>query len=77
MCFARISFPRRPKVDGYPCWARIEQCTLPGAWYANRVGQNILIEFSDAEGHWAREGGVYNAINIIRHEDARILPFEN
>lgn len=73
----RISTPRSPRVDGFPCWAVIERCTLSGAWYEKRVGHNILIESVDSGGYWAREGGEYNAINIIRHSDARLLPFEN
>jgi len=38
-------------------------------WYASKVGQDVLIERVDRNGLWAREGGEYNAINIIRFSD--------
>lgn len=48
---------------------KIERCEDPSMWYANRVGQNIRIERVDREGLWAREGGQFNAINVIRFTD--------
>lgn len=41
------------------------------------MGQTILCEFIDGEGYWAREGGVYNCINVIKKEDAELLEQEN
>lgn len=48
---------------------KIERCTDPLMWYADRVGQEVKIEKVDRDGLWAREGGHYNAINIIRFTD--------
>lgn len=72
-----ISLPRPPRLDGGPRQVRITQCSDPMYWYQDRVGQTILCEFVDSEGYWAREGGVFNAINVIRPEDATLLPLEN
>lgn len=38
-------------------------------WYKNLVGQSIQIEAMDLDGMWAREGGAYNCLNVIRPED--------
>lgn len=73
----RISLPRSPRLDGGPCKVLINQCSSHGAWYQDRVGQTILCEFVDSEGYWAREGGTFNCINVIRPEDATLLPLEN
>ena len=48
---------------------KIERCTDPMMWYAAKVGQEVKIERVDRDGLWAREGGAYNAINIIRFVD--------
>jgi hypothetical protein len=50
-------------------WVRIERCSDPHFWYADRVGQEIRIEKVDRDGLWAREGGNWNPINIIQFED--------
>jgi len=50
-------------------FVKIERCSDPMMWYATKVGQDILIERVDRDGLWAREGGAYNAINIIRFSD--------
>ena len=50
-------------------FVKIERCSDPMMWYASKVGQDILIERVDREGLWAREGGEYNAINIVRFAD--------
>lgn len=73
----RIGLPRSPRLDGGPRKVRIHRCSYHGAWYRNLVGYIVPIEFTDSEGHWAREGGEYNCINVIRHEDATLEPLEN
>lgn len=50
-------------------FVKIERCSDPMMWYASKVGQDVLIERVDRNGLWAREGGEYNAINIIRFSD--------
>lgn len=62
---------------------RIDKCTDPRAWYANRVGQILPVERFEKNRHpsqgqgipedvyWCREGGTYNAINYVRASDAR------
>lgn len=77
----KISFERPPRLDGCPCRARINRCTLSGAWYQNRIGQTLTIEFIDRDREgvwlWAREGGTYNCINKIRADDATLFPLDN
>jgi len=48
---------------------KIVRCSDPLMWYASRVGEEVTVERVDREGLWAREGGEYNAINIIRFSD--------
>ncbi len=72
-----ISLPRPPRLDGGPRRVRIDRCSRNGSWYADRIGQTVLCEFIDNDGYWAREGGVYNCINVIRKEDAELLPLQN
>jgi len=72
-----VSFYRKPLLDGMPRKALINQCTNHGAWYQDLVGKIVLIELIDSEGYWGREGGEYNCINVIRVEDATLLPLEN
>ncbi len=72
-----ISLPRAPRLDGGPRKVRVDRCTNSGAWYADKVGQIVPIEFIDSEGYWGREGGTYNCINVIRKSDATLLTLEN
>lgn len=63
---------------------RIDKCTSPGAWYADRVGQTLPVEGVEINRHpsqgipedvyWCREGGVYNCINYVRRSDATETP---
>jgi hypothetical protein len=63
-----------------PLTIRIDKCTSPDAWYANRIGQTMPVEHFEVLRHpsqgipedvyWCREGGVYNAINYVRRSDA-------
>ena len=48
---------------------KILRCSDPSMWYKNLVGQSIQIEAMDLDGMWAREGGAYNCLNVIRPED--------
>lgn len=77
MLFAKVSLPRKPRLDTCPRQARIDRCSDPHYWYADRVGRVVTIEFIDSEGYWSREGGIYNAINVIRAKDATLLPLQN
>jgi hypothetical protein len=71
----RGSIPsRRPATQSK---VRIDRCSDRLYWYADMIGQTVPIEFVDAEGYWAREHGPFHCINVIRHEDATILPAEN
>lgn len=72
----RISLPSPARLDGGPRKVRVLGCPR-SYWYRNLVGQVVLCEFVDSEGCWAREGGVYNCINIIRWEDVELLELEN
>ena len=72
-----ISLPRSLRLDGGIRKIKIERCTDFGMWYRDKIGQTILCEFVDREGYWAREGGEYNCINVIRRSDAVLLPLEN
>jgi hypothetical protein len=76
MSFLHISLPRAPRLDTCPRKAVIERCSGT-YWYRDMVGQTITVEFIDSDGLWAREGGTYNCINVIRREDASLLPLEN
>jgi hypothetical protein len=76
MCFAKVSFPRPQRLEA-PIRVRIDKCSHAQAWYTGRVGEIVNVEFEDGEGYWAREGGVYNAINVIRKGDATLLPLNN
>jgi len=59
---------------------RIDKCTSPSAWYANRVGEVLPVVRFEANRHpaqgipedvyWCREGGTYNALNYVRRSDA-------
>jgi hypothetical protein len=73
----KVSLPRPPRLDTCPRKAVIERCSNGGYWYRDRIGQTVEIEFIDRDGLWAREGGVYNCINVIQPGDARLLPLEN
>lgn len=72
----RVSLPRPPRLDGGIRKATIHRCS-GSYWYADKIGETVLVEFVDSEGYWAREGGEYNCINVIRKEDATLLPLEN
>ena len=73
----KVSLPRAPRLNRGPDRVRINRCSVSGAWYADRVGQIVAIEFTDDHGYWAREGGTFNAINWIAIKDATALPFES
>lgn len=59
---------------------RINKCTDPRAWYADRVGQTLDVEWAEInrrpdqgipeDVYWCREGGDYNPINYVRKSDA-------
>lgn len=72
----RVYFPK-PQTLSEPRNVRLNCCSISGGWYARLVGQVIAIEFEDSEGYWAREGGQYNCINIIRKADTTLLPLNN
>ncbi len=76
MSYVHISLPRPPRLDTCPRKAVIERCS-GSFWYRDMVGQTVTVEFIDSEGLWAREGGTYNCINVIRKEDARLVDLEN
>jgi hypothetical protein len=61
----------------YPREARVLRCSISGGWYRKHIGKLILIERGDHQGFWAREGGQYNAINIVRREDVFLTPLPN
>lgn len=73
----KVCLPRRPSLNGGPRKVYIARCSSPSYWYKNLVGQTILCEFIDREGYWAREGGIFNCINVIKREDAKLLDLEN
>ncbi len=72
----RCSLERPEHVPGRtngPIRIRVKRCTNPGAWYEERIGEEVVAEFMDSEGYWAREGGIYNCINVLRKEDVTVL----
>lgn len=71
-----IGLPRRPRLQPI-CKATINKCSDSSWWYANRVGQVVIIEFIDSDGYWSREGGTYNCINKIKPEDCTLHELEN
>lgn len=71
MTFAKIGLPKDPQGR-----IRIKSCQSSSYWYAGLVGQVVPFERVDGYGYWAREGGIYNCINVIKHEDATLLPPE-
>jgi len=62
---------------------RIEKCTSPSAWYAERIGQTLKIERheinrSPSQGipedvYWCRTGDRCNTLNYVRASDATAL----
>lgn len=72
-----IGIPQPARLDGMPRRVRIDRCSDRSFWYADRIGQIVVVERNDGYGYWAREGGIYNCINVIKHEDATLLPLEN
>lgn len=72
-----IGLPRQPSLSRVPRKVRIDKCSHPRFWYCGKVGETVVSEFQDNDGYWAREGGEYNCINVIRREDATLLPLEN
>lgn len=50
-----------------PFEVKIVRCRDPQMWYANMVGQPIIVERMTEDGFWAREPSGY--INIIFFED--------
>lgn len=46
---------------------KIQRCSDPHIWYAEKVGQIVPIVKVDRDGLWAREAAGH--INIIRFED--------
>lgn len=77
MSFIKVSLPRRPRLDTCPRKAVITGLSRSGMWYRDKVGETVTVELIDDEGYWAREGGTYDAINVIYKQDARLLPLEN
>lgn len=63
---------KAPNLLDTQCRVKILRCKDPQMWYSDRIGQLVPIESLDLDGMWAREGGIYNALNIIRPED--VLP---
>lgn len=68
------------EVRGLDWWKRriainpvvtVRECPDHMMWYSKRIGHDFTIERVDRDGLWAREGGQYNAINLIRFEDVR------
>lgn len=63
-----------------PLSIRINKVTDPGAWYADRIGQVLPVEYYEInrrpdqgipeDVYWCREGGTYNALNYVRMSDA-------
>ncbi len=59
---------------------RITQVTDPFAWYSDRVGQILAVEWFEpnrdpSQGipedvYWCREGGQYDCLNYVRKSDA-------
>ena len=49
----------------------IRKCPDRMMWYSKRIGHGFTIERVDCDGLWTREGGQYNAINLIRFEDVQ------
>lgn len=72
----KVCLPRRPSLNGGPRKVYVARCS-GSYWYRDLVGQIVLCEFVDGEGYWAREGGVFNCINVIKKEDAELLELEN
>jgi hypothetical protein len=72
-----IQFLHAPQLYGMPRRARIDRCSDKSFWYADRVGQVVIIERIDGYGYWSREGGEFNCINYIKPEDATILPYDS
>lgn len=62
---------------------QIIQCSSPGAWYADRIGQTLVAEWLETNRHphqgipedvyWCREGGTYNTPNYVRVSDAVVV----
>lgn len=48
---------------------KIERCSDSLMWYTDKVGQEVRVEHVTRDGLWVREGGQYNAINVIRFTD--------
>jgi hypothetical protein len=71
-----VSFPRPHRLGQPIRKAKIERCSNNG-WYRDKIGEVVIIEFIDSDGYWSREGGQFNCINVIRKEDATLLPLEN
>lgn len=63
-----------------PLHIRIDKCADPRAWYRDRVGQTLPVEWCETlrsgdqgipeDVYWCREGGTYNCINWVRRSDA-------
>jgi hypothetical protein len=47
----------------------VARCADKSMWYAKRIPCHIKIEKVDREGLWVREGGQYNALNVVKFED--------
>jgi len=55
---------------------RIVKCSKPGAWYEGKINEIVTVERTDNYGHWSREGGDFNCINWIKHDDMVLFPNE-
>lgn len=49
----------------------IKKCSDPQLWYANLVGQKVVLLREDSEGYWSREPAGYT--NIVRRDDAQVI----
>jgi hypothetical protein len=66
---------------------RINKCTNPRAWYADRIGHVMEVEWAEKSNrpdqgipedvYWCREGGEYNCINYVRKSDAEEIPMND
>jgi hypothetical protein len=62
---------------------RINKCTSPSAWYADRIGQTLNVERLEINRHpsqgipedvyWCRTGDTYNTLNYVRASDATVI----
>ncbi len=53
--------------------AIIVNCQDPMLWYADRIGQRVVIERETPEYYWCREGGILNCLNIVYKQDVKLV----